>query len=212
MSGQTNDLFGSIAKYCNERTQEFELIPADRKLILTSIAEYLTEKFQNNSPASLIAICTHNSRRSQFAQIWLAVAADYYDLPSVKLYSGGTETTAFNHRAVSTLRKIGFSVNTQYAGHENPNYLLEWKDDMNPFQMFSKVFSSPENPSSDFAAIMVCSSADEACPFVPGAEKRISLPFEDPKRFDDSPREEEAYLESCQEICREMLYALSLIK
>jgi hypothetical protein len=55
---------------------------------------------------------------------------------------------------------------------------------------------------------MVCSDADEACPFVPGAEKRISLPFEDPKNSDGSGKEKEAYDQTAEEIGREISFAV----
>ena len=34
---------------------------------------------------------------------------------------------------------------------------------------------------------MTCSDADENCPHIPKAEKRIPLRYEDPKSYDDTP-------------------------
>ena len=51
------------------------------------------------------------------------------------------------------------------------------------------------NPSSSFVAVMTCDSANEGCPFVPGAEKRVPVTFEDPKTFDDTPQQAEKYKE-----------------
>ena len=59
----------------------------------------------------------------------------------------------------------------------------------------------------DSIAVMVCSHADENCPFIPGVRKRLSLPFEDPKEFDGKVNEKEAYLDSFWQICAE-LYCL----
>jgi hypothetical protein len=39
------------------------------------------------------------------------------------------------------------------------------------------------NPQSAFAAILTCSQADGACPFIAGAEKRIPITFEDQKHL-----------------------------
>ena len=55
---------------------------------------------------------------------------------------------------------------------------------------------------------MVCDSADEACPFVPGAEFRLALPFVDPKAFDDTELEAQKYEERSKQIAREILFAL----
>ncbi|MDH4283503.1 MAG: hypothetical protein OEV36_12670, partial [Myxococcales bacterium] len=62
-----------------------------------------------------------------------------------------------------------------------------------------------------FAAIMTCSEADQACPAVPGAELRVSLPYDDPKKADGTPDEEAAYDARCLQIATEMLYLFSRV-
>ena len=63
-----------------------------------------------------------------------------------------------------------------------------------------KEFSSDFNPSSDFAAILTCSSADEACPMVLGCDKRIAITYEDPKKSDGTSQQTETYLERSLQI------------
>jgi arsenate reductase len=53
---------------------------------------------------------------------------------------------------------------------------------------------------------MTCDHADENCPFIPGAEKRFPLRFEDPKAFDDSPQEKKMYSERSHQIAAELFY------
>jgi arsenate reductase (thioredoxin) len=53
---------------------------------------------------------------------------------------------------------------------------------------FSKRYDDPSNPQEGFAALMVCDEADAGCPAVRGASLRLSLPFADPKVYDDTPR------------------------
>ena len=74
---------------------------------------------------------------------------------------------------------------------------------------WSKKYDDPQNPASDFAAVMTCSDADEACPIVVGADARIPLFYEDPKDFDGTLQEEEKYDERCRQIATEMLYVMS---
>lgn len=61
-------------------------------------------------------------------------------------------------------------------------------------------------------AIMVCSNADEACPAVPGAEDRISMPCDDPGTFDDTGQEMISCDESCRQIAREISYVFHPVK
>ena len=62
------------------------------------------------------------------------------------------------------------------------------------------------NATKEFAAVMTCDHADENCPYIPGAEKRFPLRFEDPKASDDSPLEEKMYTQRSLQIGAEMMY------
>jgi arsenate reductase len=124
----------------------------------------------------------------------------------VATYSGGTEATAFNARAVAAMRRAGFSISE--AEGKNPRYVVSLGEGLGEMTIFSKKFNDPANPQRGFAAIMVCSDADAACPFVPGADFRLAIPYEDPKKSDGTPDEAATYDERCRQIGREMLFAL----
>jgi protein-tyrosine-phosphatase len=190
-----------------ELTGEFDKIAPERKKILESIAAFC----QSQRTPKLIFICTHNSRRSHIAQIWAQTAAAYYVVPNVIAYSGGTEATAFNPRAVEAMRGLGFEITEKIPG-TNPHYTVSYSSEHPSFEVFSKKYDDRENPSASFAAVMTCSHADENCPFVAGASARISLPFDDPKDFDGTDLEGSKYHERALEIGREILYAFSKIK
>ncbi len=213
MNTLNNTLLEKITIACIELEKEFKLIPSKRKQQLQQLSGYFTQKFQQQITPQLIVICTHNSRRSHLGQIWLAVGADYYGLPKIKTFSGGTEATAFNSRAVVALQKMGFEVDSnKNISPTNPIYEVNWLKEKVPYMAFSKKYDDATNPSKYFGAIMVCTSADKGCPIVAGADFRIALPFEDPKAFDDTPLESEKYTERCRQIGREMLYVLSQVK
>ena len=63
-------MFEEIQKTCQKLEGEFDSIPAWRKEILQKIAVYISDKKSQNSLVQLVYICTHNSRRSHFGQIW----------------------------------------------------------------------------------------------------------------------------------------------
>lgn len=197
------------------RIREFEKffyeIPAERKTLLKDTALYIAGKRKDNKTAKLIFICTHNSRRSHISQMWAQAAAAYYEIPMIECYSGGTEATAFNHRAVKAMRDAGFEIRKE-TEQENPTYSVSYSKDREPLKVFSKEFGSAHNPQKDFAAIMTCSDADENCPIVPGAEARFPIRYDDPKEFDGTEQEEEEYQERTQQIGTEMLYLMKLVK
>lgn len=192
------------------RVQEFDHIPSDRKDVLLSLARYIRNRVKAGQPVRLHFICTHNSRRSHMAQLWAQVAADYYGIPAVTCYSGGTEATAFHPHAVAALRRAGFEIERRGNGN-NPIYEVRYANDAPPVRSFSKKVSDAPNPPSDFAAVMTCSQADENCPVVVGSSERIAITYDDPKLFDGTPQEEEKYGERVNQIGRELLFAFSQI-
>ena len=186
-------------------------ITEDRKQILSPLVEYIQEKMDNKESIRLNLICTHNSRRSHLSQIWAQTMAHHFGVANVSCYSGGTEATALFPMVASTLANTGFEVRMLSEG-KNPVYGIKFSENEHPVICFSKRMDDDFNPKTDFAAIMTCSQADEGCPFVPGAEKRIPITYEDPKAFDDTPQQAEKYSERSKQIATEMLYVFSQIQ
>lgn len=191
-------------------TQQFDVISESRKLLLQKIAVYVQKQINLQQNVNLVYICTHNSRRSHFGQIAAAIASEYYNLPNVVSYSGGTEVTAFNENAIKAVEQFGFLINKLSDG-KNPRYEVVLSKEKSIF-CFSKKYDDGENPTRHFAAIMVCTDAEQNCPFVAGADVRIATPYNDPKEFDNTPQQEAAYSERFQQILLETLYAFSLVK
>ncbi|MDG2432926.1 protein-tyrosine-phosphatase [Flavobacterium sp.] len=193
------------------KTIPLDTITANRKAELEPLIAYIQDKVNSNQEIRLNFICTHNSRRSHLAQVWAQTAAAYYAIAKVTSYSGGTEATALFPMVAQTLEKSGFEIDKLALG-DNPIYSIRYSQNDHPIIGFSKNYDSPFNPETEFAAILTCSSADKGCPFIAGAEKRIPLPFEDPKAFDNSPQQAEKYMERSIEIASALLYVFSKIK
>ncbi len=202
-------MYTELKEYITQRIQEFDSIPAERKKTLREVADFVAGELNNHGTVKLNFICTHNSRRSHLAQIWTQTAAAYYEIEGVETFSGGTEATAFNPKAVAAIERAGFHV--ENPGGDNPRYNVLFADDAAPMTCFSKTFDDSANPDQQFAAIMTCSDADENCPFVPGASYRNPVTYRDPKESDGTDREEETYDERCRQIAAEMLYMMNQV-
>ncbi|MEQ8418109.1 MAG: protein-tyrosine-phosphatase [Imperialibacter sp.] len=185
-------------------------IPEQRKAVLQTLIDYVQTKKEGQQEAKLNFICTHNSRRSQFSQIWAQTAADYYGV-DVQTYSGGVEVTAFNERAVAAIERAGFQVTRKEKGG-NPVFFIFYSEDGEPITAFSKLYDDPANATTNFSAVMTCSHAEENCPYIPGTEARIPVMYDDPKAFDGTALETAKYDERCQQIAAEMFYVFSQIK
>ncbi len=109
------------------------------------------------------------------------------------------------------MQRAGFEIKKTSEG-KNPVYEITYAKSQEPIKAFSKVYSDSPNPSSDFCAVMTCDHADKNCPTVKGCSLRVAVLYEDPKKFDDTPREAAGYDERCHQICREMFYLFSEVK
>lgn len=213
MSSATNkgSILSSLQPVVQKLTSEFDQIPDSRKPLLNQLTEFVSQGSKANQVISLNFICTHNSRRSHISQIWAQTAAQYYGINNIQCYSGGTEATAFNPRAVKAMQELGFDIQIFKDG-SNPVYRVKFSDKAPVLTVFSKKYDDDYNPRKNFAAIMTCSQADENCPLVIGATTRIALTYNDPKEFDGTPQETAKYQERAYEIGREILYAFSEVK
>lgn len=192
-------------------TLNVETIPEYRKETLNSLSTFVQDKVNANEEIRLNFICTHNSRRSHLSQVWAQVLAYNFNIKQFFSYSGGTEATALFPMVADTLKNTGFEIASISKG-DNPIYGIKYAANQHPVIGFSKKFNDSFNPTASFAAIMTCSSADEACPFVAGAEKRVPLTFEDPKAFDNTPQQAEKYMERSLQIATELFYVFSQIQ
>lgn len=199
-----------IEHYCDALLSRFNEISPARKMLLENLSNYIGVRLKDKLPVNLIYVCTHNSRRSHFGQIWAKVASAYYKIEEVNTFSGGTESTAFNANAINALKRLGFRITVSQDG-QNPLYEVKYDETADPILCFSKTYDHASNPQRNFAAIMTCSEAEENCPFIPGADLRIATTYDDPKNFDNTPMQDTKYDERCRQIALETFYVFSLL-
>lgn len=197
-----------ITRYLQALAVDAQTLATKRMQLLRPLAEHICGCQSRGEDIHLVFICTHNSRRSHFGQVWAAAAAAYLGIPGVITYSGGTEATACNERTVAALQRVGFQI-ANPGGH-NPRYQVNMGEGP-VLECWSKTFDDPANPAGNFAAVMTCTEADKNCPLISGATLRVPLPYEDPKVSDDTEEEVDIYDARCREIASEMLWLMEQV-
>ena len=128
----------------------------------------------------ILFLCTHNSARSQMAEGLLrAIAGDRFEA-----HSAGTEATHVRPLAVRAMDEIGVDITGQES-KTLERYVEE------PFEY----------------VITVCDDANEACPFFPGARRRLHWSFEDPSKAEGSEEERLAVFRSVRDRIRQRIEA-----
>ena len=211
MNSKASEIFPMVNETLKIVEKQFSTIPDERKAELKKLSTYIQERVEKHQKVSLTFICTHNSRRSHFAQIWAQTAAAYYGVTNIYCYSGGTEISTFNNNAIKALQKVGFEIN-QLSETANPHYEVKFAADGPVIDAYSKKYADSPNPSKDYGAVLTCSQADASCPIVFGADGRFKVPYEDPKLSDGTNEQEKVYHERSTQIATEMMYVFSLIK
>lgn len=122
-------------------------------------------------------VCTHNSARSQMAEGLLrSVAGERFEA-----FSAGTEATGVRPEAVAVMAEIGIDL----SGQESKTlgrYLGE------PFDY----------------VVTVCDEANEACPFFPGAKRRLHWSLPDPSAAEGTEEERLAVFRSVRDRLRDL--------
>lgn len=186
-------------------------IPASRLTLLDGIIRRLSSLEVNSTRTTLLYVCTHNSRRSQFSQVWAEYFARHFNHTNLDIQSCGTEVTACNFRVIYTLRNLGFKINN--PGGTNPILEVTYGSELKPITLYSKKIDTciSENTNDLIIAMMTCDHADQNCPVIPEVKERIQLLYEDPKIKDDTAEEIQRYAERCRQIGEEMCYLFSKI-
>lgn len=162
-------------------------------LSLEQLAVAGAKQIKKEGALDLIFVCTHNARRSQLGQFWAAELAAQFGL-NVNSFSGGTSKTEVHPNVIRHLKDLGYSIN---PANESGVFECQLSSGAS-ILLFSKKTDDIINPKSNFIAIMTCMAADEACPFLPGALARISMPYTDPGKFDNEKNALKAY-RACSE-------------
>lgn len=187
-----------------------ENISSERQEVLAHLVKYIRDKRAKDETIRLNFICTHNSRRSHLSQIWAQTMTFHFGIKNVFCYSGGTEATAMFSKVVETLANQGF-ITFRLSDIPNPVYAVKYASNEQAIICFSKEYSHAFNPMGNYAAVVTCNSADEACPIVFGAEARIPVKYEDPKAFDNTNLMDAKYAERSLQIAAEMWYVFGRV-
>lgn len=224
MSGvESSELAPKLAEHMARIASQTGQVKPDHKEASEKLGEWIAGHYKAGQPLHVTIICTGNSRRSMLGSVMGNASAAFQGMPEVRFHSGGTTPSAFNKRTIASLKRVGVVIEPTGengskgpAGGDNPKYLVRWgnSDQTSHLQMveFSKHYRDQVNPQTGFAAVLVCTEADGACPTVAGASARIPAPFEDPKKFDDTSDEASRYDERRDDIARFMMNALQHAK
>jgi arsenate reductase (thioredoxin) len=211
-------LFVKLKEHADLLSTSYDMIDEPHRVAGRKLAEWISRNHRPGKPLDVVVVCTGNSRRSIMGAAMGNVAAAYYGMPEVRFHSGGTTPTAFNSRTVKALQAIGIEVVPTgqeaargEAATANPIYRIRWGSPGSPGEAameqneFSKRYDDDANPKSEFAALMVCSDADEGCPVVRGSSLRVSMPYLDPKIYDGGSLEGAKYSERRDDMGRLMM-------
>lgn len=183
-------------------------LTGERIVLLDALVNAIDLSLDEYGAAHIIFICTHNSRRSVYAECLAYMNAHNYHREGIYTYSAGTEQTQVYPSVIKSLKEIGFKV--IWSDDTGPT-IISLDEGSEPKSLFSKTLKSRTLPKKNFIAVMTCDHADQNCPFVPGAWKRIALPYIDPKRSDGTESESRIYNETRDLIAREMKYVFQEI-
>lgn len=131
-------------------------------------------------PWRVLFLCTHNSARSQMAEGLLRALGG----ARFAAYSAGTEATRVRPLAIRAMAELGIDI----SGHQSKT--LD--------RYLSETFE---------AVITVCDDANEACPVLYGARRRLHWSLPDPSRATGTEAEQLAVYRQVRDTLRRRIEA-----
>lgn len=193
----------SIEEFLRKSAMTINEIKPKRMEKLDVIARMIKKDVQHKGLANVVFVCTHNSRRSQFAEVALSLCLRELNMEQIETYSCGTEETRIAQPVVDLLKTYDMEVSEE-VDKENPIVSLDYEGWSK--KLFSKTYEYKGFEDKEFVAVMVCDDAAENCPFVPRFVNRIPHSYIDPKRADGTDLQEKRYSQTFSLILQEMMY------
>ncbi len=201
-----------LTAYCQSLPDEFVNVPDSTQRKLREAGTYIVDRLNSGRETSISFVCEHNSRKSHLGHIWTQMATVYYGIDNVKCFSGGTNPTYVNQRIIKALENTGFQVSEKGMAGNGPKYHLDFGKPSHGFEIFSKRYDHPMNPDTNYLAISLCLNPEECCPIAYGADRQLTIPYEDLQPYDNTPLEEAKYDEQCRQVARDMFYMMDFVK
>ena len=163
---------------------------------LHSIIDILNDSIK--STKNIVFICTYNSRRSQFCEIWGNVFSKIYN-KKLNVYSAGLKKTSVYKEVIFSLSRTGLKI----SGDGKVKY------EENEINLTSKTLDDIKEQK--FIGVMTCSNAEKSCPIDQRSIKNINMFYRDPKDFDKTNKKIKAYDDTCLKIAQELNYVFKKI-
>lgn len=186
-----------MSDFIGKHLLQLDQLSSGRMLELDRLAK-LIKLCQKEGISDVLFVCTHNSRRSQIAELSLAQALDEVGYPNLKVHSCGTESTSIPQQIKDLYVSKGYIVSDLDGAVNVSNG--NWSKNI-----YSKTIDDGNMPDRNIA-VMVCDHASESCPHSPKFMHRYNLNYTDPKLHDGTEQESKAYQKAYDKISREMVY------
>jgi len=205
-------LYPILQNYVRNLYPEYRNIPEERRRIIEELASYIRGNFQTNVKTELLFVGSNNSTRSQFSYVWAQTAAYYYGIKGVSFFSGGVSPSDIDTQTISALEDAGFIA---YKINQNDltAYEVKYSYNLSPLLIWPKKYNlKGQQPTINFASIVVCANADINLPVIKGTNFRTSLHYFDPKAYQNTADAMDHYKDKCREVAMEMFYLFYLLK
>src|SRR4249920_3744763 len=112
----TDSLFPELKHYVNSLNSEANNFDDRRKQLLDPVIKYLRTSIEQQREPQLLFVCTQNSRRSMFTQVWAQLAGWLFGVKNFHAYSAGGDVSALHPNTKDALIRAGVQIQTLTEG------------------------------------------------------------------------------------------------
>lgn len=191
-----------LDKFCKDLKKESHLIPAERRVVLSGIADQLTQK------KYIGFTCYTNSRRTMLLQTWAQTAFMFYGLNYKLAFSLGDTVSKIYPEVVHVLKESGFDYAPIETAEPNGYAIYIGKDI--PFNYIKSKTDFGTINTDETVVVSICSDGEHSN--LASTIPHVSLAYESPVAFENTKDEKQKYKELNRQIATEMLYLAKRIQ
>ncbi len=193
--GQQIRFNDELDEFCKTSIREFSSIPLERKAILENAAELLSKK------PYILFTCQTNSRRTLLLQVWSQTAFYYYGLNKSSFSIGDTISSIYPG-LVTLFKESGFTYHE--FGTEDPKGYIISINKKYPKNIIVPKKDLGKIDTSKVIVVSICFTGEKSV--LASNTLHISIPYESPKLFENTPNENQKYFVLNKQISIEMFY------
>lgn len=197
-------LMEDVARSIDSFNTLFKEIPEDKRNRLNDLSIYISSKLKSKNKVKILLTSPFDDSVGAIGKIWAKMAVIYNDLDQIEIFSG-VDSSRINEGAIEALKQNGLEIKKTKSG-ASLLYTVKFSESLPSLKISGKRVSHPDNPQSDFVALILNDHSTTPSSIFTGADFRLPIFYDPPQS------QENKYSELSLRVGADMFYIFSEVR